>query len=107
MTTPILTLARLKSESSKQEAAEFLLDQVARRPTVRGLEYLMTLLSEQGVSLDQVGPELVRELMQRLLEGQPRYRCRHCGFSGNAYHWLCPSCRRWNTTRAISGVLGE
>ena len=107
MTTPILTLARLKAERSEQQAAEFLLDQVARRPTVRGLEYLMTLLNQQGVSLDQVGPELIRELMQRLLEGQPRYRCRHCGFSGNAYHWLCPSCRRWNMTRAISGVLGE
>lgn len=107
MTTPILTLARLKAEHSEQRAVEFLLDQLARRPTVRGLEYLMTLLNQQGVSLDQVGPELIRELMQRLLEGQPRYRCRHCGFSGNAYHWLCPSCRRWNTTRAISGVLGE
>jgi lipopolysaccharide biosynthesis regulator YciM len=107
MTTPILALARLKAEHSEQHAVDFLLDQLARRPTVRSLEYLMTLLNQQNVSLDQVGPELIRELMQRLLEGQPRYRCRHCGFSGNAYHWLCPSCRRWNTTRAISGVLGE
>ena len=107
MTTPILTLARLKAERDEQAAVEFLLDQLARRPTVRGLEYLMTLLNQQEVSLDQVGPELIRELMQRLLDGQPRYRCRHCGFGGNSYHWLCPSCRRWNTTRAISGVLGE
>ncbi len=107
LTTPVLTLARLKAEENLQSAVDYLLEQLARRPTVRGLEYLMDLLNRQGVSLDQVGPELIRDLMQRLLEGQPRYRCNHCGFSGSSYHWLCPSCRRWNTTRAITGVLGE
>jgi lipopolysaccharide assembly protein B len=107
LTTPILALARLKSEEDVQDAVDFLLERLAQRPTVRGLEFLMALLNQQGVSLDQVGPELVRDLMQRLLEGQPRYRCQHCGFSGSSYHWLCPSCRRWNTTRAINGVLGE
>jgi len=80
---------------------------MARRPTVRGLEYLMALLGQQGVSLDRVDPELIGDLMNRLLKDQPRYRCQHCGFSGSSYHWLCPSCRRWNTTRAIRGILGE
>ncbi len=107
LTTPVLALARLKAEDDIQSAVDYLLEQLTRRPTVRGLEYLMELLNRQGVSLDQVGPELIRNLMERLLEGQPRYRCQHCGFSGTAYHWLCPSCRRWNTTRAITGVLGE
>ena len=107
LTTPVLTLARIKAEEDIQSAVDYLLEQLSQRPTVRGLEYLMDLLNRQGVSLDQVGPELIRDLMQRLLEGQPRYRCQHCGFSGTSYHWLCPSCRRWNTTRAITGVLGE
>ncbi len=107
MTTPALALARLKAEDDVQAAVDFLLERLSHRPTVRGLKYLMELLNQQGVSLDQVGPELVRDLMQRLLDGQPRYRCQQCGFSGTSYHWLCPSCRRWNTTRAISGVLGE
>lgn len=107
LTTPVLALARLKAENSIQAAVDYLLEQLSHRPTVRGLEYLMDLLNRQGVSLDQVGPELIRDLMQKLLEGQPRYRCQHCGFSGTSYHWLCPSCRRWNTTRAITGVLGE
>jgi lipopolysaccharide assembly protein B len=107
LSTPALALARLMAESDPQEAVDFLLQRLAQRPTVRGLEYLMALLNQQGVSLDEVGPELIRDLMQRLLEGQPRYRCHQCGFSGSSYHWLCPSCRQWNTTRAISGVLGE
>ena len=107
MTTPTVALARLQAESDPQLAVRTLLDHLSRRPTVRGVEFLMDLLDRQGASLDDVGPDLIRTLMQRLLDGQPRFRCRHCGFSGNAYHWLCPSCRRWNTTRAIEGVLGE
>ena len=107
MSTPTVALARLMAESDPQQAVEFMLERLARRPTVRGLEYLMELLNQEGVSLDQVGPELIRALMQRLLEGQPRYRCQQCGFSGSSAHWLCPSCRRWNTTRVINGVLGE
>ncbi|MFU8831557.1 MAG: lipopolysaccharide assembly protein LapB [Wenzhouxiangella sp.] len=107
MTTPALALARLMAKDDMQKAVDFLLARLSERPTVRGLEFLMELLNQQGVSLDQVGPELVRDLMQRLLDGQPRYRCQQCGFSGTSYHWLCPSCRRWNTTRAIRGVLGE
>ncbi|QKK02155.1 MAG: lipopolysaccharide assembly protein LapB [Pseudomonadota bacterium] len=107
MTTSILALARMKAEHSPERAVEFLLDHLSRRPTVRGLEYLIELVYKQGVSLDRVGPELIQDLMRRLIEGQPRFRCQHCGFSGNAWHWLCPSCRRWNTTRAIAGVLGE
>lgn len=107
MTTPLLALARLRSANDPQGAADLVLDHMARRPTVRGLEYLMALLGQQGVSLDRVDPELIGDLMNRLLKDQPRYRCQHCGFSGSSYHWLCPSCRRWNTTRAIRGILGE
>ncbi|NBD96396.1 MAG: lipopolysaccharide assembly protein LapB [Gammaproteobacteria bacterium] len=107
MTTAILALARMKAVADPREAVAFLLTHLSRRPTVRGLDYLIDLVYRQGASLDEVGPELIQDILQRLLEGQPRYRCEHCGFSGSAWHWLCPGCRRWNTTRAITGVLGE
>jgi lipopolysaccharide biosynthesis regulator YciM len=107
MTTGILALARMKAERDPHQAVDFLLTHLSRRPTVRGLDYLIELVYRQGVSLDEVGPELIQDILQRLLEGQPRYRCEHCGFSGSSWHWLCPGCRRWNTTRAITGVLGE
>ncbi len=107
LTTPALVLAELRAQRDPGQAVDFLLDYLSHRPTVRGLECLMKLLHDHDLGLEQIGPELIRDLMQRLSEGQPIYRCNHCGFSGSAYHWLCPSCRRWNTTRVISGVLGE
>lgn len=107
MTTPLIALARRRAANDPQGAADLVLDRMARRPTVRGLKYLMSLLVSEGARLDRIDPALVGDLLDRLLSDQPLYRCQHCGFSGTSYHWLCPSCRRWNTTRAIRGILGE
>ena len=46
-------------------------------------------------------------ICRALLDDQPRFRCRQCGFSGQTWHWQCPSCREWETTRPVIGVLGE
>jgi lipopolysaccharide biosynthesis regulator YciM len=107
LSTPLLALARLKQQEDPQAAADLVLDRMSKGPTVRGLKFLMGLLVEQGVRLDRMDPALIGDLLERLLKNQPDYRCEHCGFSGSSYHWLCPSCRRWNTTRAIRGILGE
>lgn len=104
---PVVALARLISRRDPERAVEFLLGQLDSRLTVRGLEYLIQLMDEHGHGLEKINPALIRELMQRLLDGQPRFRCRQCGFSGQTWHWQCPSCRLWETTRPVSGVLGE
>ncbi len=104
---PVLLLARLTAESDPERAANFLLEALEKRCTVRGLEYLMELINTHELGLSEVGPQLIRDLMQRLMQGQPVYRCEQCGFSGTAHHWMCPSCRSWNSTRVIRGVLGE
>ena len=46
-------------------------------------------------------------LTTKLLENEPVYRCRSCGFSGRSLHWQCPSCKQWNTVKPIHGVVGE
>jgi lipopolysaccharide biosynthesis regulator YciM len=104
---PALAWARLQAETEPRAAADYLLDRLEQRPTVRGLELLMRLRSEHGARLDEVKPELIQDLMQRLIQDQPVYRCRQCGFSGTTYHWHCPSCRSWSSTRLIRGVMGD
>lgn len=104
---PALIWARLRAEKAPKEAADYLLSVLEKRPTARGLELLMTLMDEHGANVEDLKPELIRQLMQRLLQDQPVYRCRQCGFSGTGHRWQCPSCRSWNTTRLIRGVMGE
>jgi lipopolysaccharide biosynthesis regulator YciM len=87
-------------------AARFLAAQLARNPTVRGLDKLIELKLEGGTDIES-GDEILRSVAQKLLSRQPTHRCTHCGYSGHTHYWQCPSCRQWGTTRVIHGVLGE
>lgn len=88
------------------EAAQFLAAELARHPSVRGLDRLIELKLQGGPDIDS-GDEILRAVAQRLLARQPSHRCSHCGYSGHTHYWQCPSCRSWSTTRVIHGVLGD
>ncbi len=104
---PLLGLARLRADRDPEGAIELLLDGLQKRPSVRGLRYLLDLMHRHGQRLDAIDPDLLTRLMDRLMDGQPRFRCVDCGFSGQTWHWQCPSCRGWESTRPVIGVLGE
>ncbi|HMB39103.1 MAG TPA: lipopolysaccharide assembly protein LapB [Wenzhouxiangellaceae bacterium] len=104
---PVLAFAAIQAESDPAGAINFLLEQLQKRPTARGLYQLLELMHRHGHRIDEIDPALLRNLMHRLLDDQPRFRCRQCGFSGQTWHWQCPSCREWETTRPVIGVLGE
>ena len=105
--TPALLLARLTAERDSRKAGAILLESLEQRASVRGLALLMELLQASELGLEDVGPELIANLMRDLMRTEPVYRCDNCGFSGSAHHWMCPGCRSWNSTRVIRGVLGE
>ena len=104
---PVLAFAAIRAESDPSSAIDFLLGQLQKRPTARGLYQLLELMHRHDHRIDEIDPALLRNLMHRLLDDQPRFRCRQCGFSGQTWHWQCPSCREWETTRPVIGVLGE
>lgn len=104
---PLLGLARLEVEHDPGRAIGLLLQRLQERPNVRGLQYLVDILNQHGHRLDAIEPDLLTRLMDRLMHDQPRFRCQQCGFSGRTWHWQCPSCRQWETTRPVIGVLGE
>ena len=100
-----LQLAQLMQERGDvEESVDFLLRYIHDQPNVRGLQALIAARRQHS---DDEMLDALHTITRRLLENQPAYRCRECGFSGLHHHWLCPSCKRWNTTRAIRGVLGE
>jgi lipopolysaccharide biosynthesis regulator YciM len=85
----------------------FLADRLHQRPSVRGVLKVVDLSfpSESGERAEAVG--LIRELLHRLLERKPGYRCNRCGFSPRALHWQCPSCKSWGSIKPVHGVPGE
>jgi len=96
----------LEKNLGPEPAASYLVAELRERPSVRGLDSLMRI--QDGTALEQQSfLGILREITAELLDSQPAWRCRHCGFSGQNHHWQCPSCRHWSTTRPVRGVLGE
>jgi lipopolysaccharide biosynthesis regulator YciM len=103
-----LALAELKTGSEGKDAAvRFLTEQLRRRPSVKGLDRLihMSLAEVEGTARDYL--LILKDLTHKLLENRPVYKCQHCGFSGRALHWQCPSCKHWGQIKPIQGVEGE
>jgi lipopolysaccharide biosynthesis regulator YciM len=96
----------IREQQGLQAATDYLAEALTRRPSVKGLDYLIELKLESG-SETESGDEILRAVAQKLLVRQPSYRCTNCGYAGHSHHWQCPSCKSWSTTRIIRGVLGE
>ncbi|MEM1112149.1 MAG: lipopolysaccharide assembly protein LapB [Pseudomonadota bacterium] len=104
----VLALAEaLRSSGGEEEAAGFLTEQLARQPSLRGLERLIRMQLEAADDGARDSLELLHLLVERLIEERPAYRCSHCGFSGRNLHWSCPSCKYWGTMKSIRGSRKE
>jgi lipopolysaccharide biosynthesis regulator YciM len=96
----------ISQEQGPQQAAAFLVEALHKKPSVRGLDRLIKFRAD-GHLPAETSDDILNAVTSRLMVRQPGYRCSHCGFSGQTHHWQCPSCRNWDTTRTIQGVLGE
>ncbi|MCC6592849.1 MAG: lipopolysaccharide assembly protein LapB [Xanthomonadales bacterium] len=99
--------AMVEGEQGRSEAVGFLAEHLHQRPSVRGVLKVVDLSfpDESGERAEAI--VLIRELLHRLLERKPGYRCNRCGFSPRALHWQCPSCKSWGSIKPVHGVAGE
>src|SRR5690554_4844441 len=106
-TSLLLALVESVERSSGRPAAiDLLRMELETRPSVRGLLRLVEMAGyEKGMTTDE--GRLVSRIGHLILANRPVYRCVSCGFSGQQLHWLCPSCKQWETARPIQGVEAE
>ncbi|AOS98345.1 tetratricopeptide repeat protein [Microbulbifer aggregans] len=98
---------RIQQQRSEAEAAAFMGKQLALRPSLRGLGHFLDLHIDSTQGRARENLSLLKTLVDQLIASRPHYRCNNCGFSGNQLHWLCPSCKHWDTVRSVKGVEGE
>jgi lipopolysaccharide biosynthesis regulator YciM len=106
--TPMIMLVELIAEQDgEEEAIKSITTELKKRPTVRGVDRLIeySLIPAQGKAKDDL--MTIKDLTGKLLEDRPIYQCNYCGYYAKALHWLCPSCKNWNTVKPIHGVEGE
>lgn len=96
----------LANEGSR-EAEVFLVQQLEKSPSMRGLEQLIGLQIRASEGPVENSLSLLQPLVKRLVEERASYRCSHCGFSGRHLHWFCPGCKYWGTVKTIRGTNME
>ena len=107
--TAYLAKVKLMAKAGKVEnAAEVLLEQLKKHPTMKGFKTLMGLyidLQDHEQSTNSL--ILLKELVEEQIKQRPKYKCHSCGFAGSKVHWLCPSCKKWGVVKPIKGLDGE
>ncbi len=106
-------LTRLALKHRDGVASESIIEEVQqhlhKHPTVKGYDALLShyIEREQDDSLFKQSLLELHQLMEKQIVQRPKYRCINCGFSGQSIHWLCPSCKKWDTNLPIKGIDGE
>ena len=99
----------IEAADGRKAAIEFLAEQLRERPSVRGLDRLISLnISDEDTDRRrQRDLRVLRELFAALLGDTLPYRCVDCGFEARQIHWQCPGCRAWATIKPRRGLSGE
>lgn len=104
----VLILAKyVQQEYGIPAAIELITDYLGRHPSLRGLEQLIKLQMAQQKYIDSSNLPILLEITERMLMNKPIYHCRNCGFFSKILHWLCPSCKNWNSIKPIHGLEGD
>ncbi len=88
-----LTLA----EEGAQAAADLIKDELARNPTLLGLDRLLEAQLASAPPERRHDLELVKQLVGQHIKRLGMYKCDQCGFRARQYYWRCPGCGKWET----------
>lgn len=99
-----LALAELRRRSEgERPVLAFLTEHVKASPSLKGMEQILELKAADPQPPTQADLQDLRAVVAGILRGRPTYKCRHCGFPAKRLHWVCPSCKQWNTVRPLDG----
>lgn len=78
-------------------AAALVTDELARNPTLIGLDHLLEAKLLSAPADRRRDLELVKGLVAQHIKRLGFYKCDHCGFRARQYYWRCPGCQKWET----------
>ena len=78
-------------------AASLVKDELARNPTLIGLDRLLEAQLLASPPERRHDLELVKGLVGQHIKRLGLYKCDNCGFRARQYYWRCPGCQKWET----------
>jgi len=85
------------SEEGPGAASAFIKEELARNPTLLGLDRLLEVQLLAAPADRRNDLELVKQLVGQHIKRLGMYKCDHCGFRARQYYWRCPGCGKWET----------
>jgi len=87
-------------QGERQKAKDFLLDTVRSSPSLVALNALFKFNPEDlRSSVDIL--DIVADVLEQVSQEKATYKCVQCGFTGNQLHWICPSCKSWQSVKPV------
>jgi len=88
-------------QGETQKAYEFLDAQIVKAPSLSALEVMLKPKIEKadGIGSNVLG--VVANVIEQVKKDKAKYQCSQCGFSGGQLHWMCPSCKSWQTIQPV------
>ncbi|MCD8523214.1 MAG: hypothetical protein LRY66_13405 [Saccharospirillaceae bacterium] len=84
-----------------KQAMTTLLSELAAQPSNLGFFALVELVVRHKQQLDKSQLLLVYDILRRIVENEPKFVCKNCGFKAKEFHWRCPSCKDWSTINSF------
>ncbi len=105
----VIKLARdaISEREGDKSASEFFVEQIARRPSLKGLRDWAERELETTRPRDKDKVASIVAMLQGVVGEKPVYRCERCGYRCKQIQWRCPGCENWNSVKVIIGAEGE
>ena len=87
-------------EGNLVKASSFLFDHLNQSPSLSGLDKFFKMGALAEYSAEDILALVTRVLDEISLEKEA-YKCTSCGFRAGQMHWLCPSCKSWQSIKPI------
>lgn len=80
-----------------EQAITALLTELSKTPSNQGFFALVELVVQHRLQLDKSQLLTLYGILRRIVEHEPKFLCKSCGFKATEFHWRCPSCKDWST----------
>lgn len=102
--TTLLLAQLISARRGSKEAVAFLEGCLRKQPSLKALDKYIELERLQTSDTMVSRLDVIADIIKRMLERVPQYKCSHCGFAGRNMHWQCPSCKIWSGVRPLQGM---
>jgi lipopolysaccharide biosynthesis regulator YciM len=83
--------------SGPDHAYRLVRDELARNPTLLGLDKLLEAQLLEAPAERRHELQLIKNLVHQHTRSLALYRCESCGFKARQFYWHCPACGGWET----------